>query len=200
MNVRRSLLGLTFCTCYLASHLTNKYVLSVLKFTYPTLFQGWQTFIGGLLLHMSWKLGWVELHSSPSALSDSARMADHQAPRILLSPQCWDYRCALPHPDSPWVLGILLRSPSLHIRSDVLIWLPASALFVGIIYAGSKALSRLVSCGLAWPSVCPVVEEVQTMCLLSAPVTPDPWGGVCLCVLFFQLCELALSNLLRFLL
>ncbi|XP_036017087.1 transmembrane protein 241 isoform X21 [Mus musculus] len=42
---------------------------------------------------MSWKLGWVELHSSP--------------------------------------------------RSDVLIWLPASALFVGIIYAGSKALSRL---------------------------------------------------------
>lgn len=93
MNVRRSLLGLTFCTCYLASHLTNKYVLSVLKFTYPTLFQGWQTFIGGLLLHMSWKLGWVELHSSP--------------------------------------------------RSDVLIWLPASALFVGIIYAGSKALSRL---------------------------------------------------------
>ncbi|EDL01554.1 RIKEN cDNA 6030446N20, isoform CRA_a [Mus musculus] len=68
MNVRRSLLGLTFCTCYLASHLTNKYVLSVLKFTYPTLFQGWQTFIGGLLLHMSWKLGWVELHSSPRAV------------------------------------------------------------------------------------------------------------------------------------
>ncbi|XP_052011707.1 transmembrane protein 241 isoform X2 [Apodemus sylvaticus] len=67
MNVRRSLLGLTFCTCYLASHLTNKYVLSVLKFTYPTLFQG----------------------------------------------------------------------------SDVLTWLPASVLFVGIIYAGSKALSRL---------------------------------------------------------
>lgn len=24
MNVKRSLLGLTFCTCYLASHLTNK--------------------------------------------------------------------------------------------------------------------------------------------------------------------------------
>uniref|UniRef100_A0ABK0LGX7 Transmembrane protein 241 n=1 Tax=Rattus norvegicus TaxID=10116 RepID=A0ABK0LGX7_RAT len=67
MNLRRSLLGFTFCTCYLASHLTNKYVLSVLKFTYPTLFQG----------------------------------------------------------------------------SDVLTWLPASVLFVGIIYAGSKALSRL---------------------------------------------------------
>lgn len=93
MNLRRSLLGFTFCTCYLASHLTNKYVLSVLKFTYPTLFQGWQTFIGGLLLHMSWKLGWVEINSS--------------------------------------------------LRSDVLTWLPASVLFVGIIYAGSKALSRL---------------------------------------------------------
>ncbi|KAL1773360.1 transmembrane protein 241 isoform X1 [Sigmodon hispidus] len=93
MNWRRSLLGLTFCSCYLASHLTNKYVLSVLKFTYPTLFQGWQTFIGGLLLHVSWKLGWVEINSS--------------------------------------------------LRSDVLAWLPASVLFLGIIYAGSRALSRL---------------------------------------------------------
>ncbi|XP_036061023.1 transmembrane protein 241 isoform X2 [Onychomys torridus] len=90
---RRSLLGLTFCTCYLASHLTNKYVLSVLKFTYPTLFQGWQTFLGGLLLHVSWKLGWVEINSS--------------------------------------------------FRSNVLAWLPAAVLFVGIIYAGSRALSRL---------------------------------------------------------
>uniref|UniRef100_A0A2K5KCY7 Transmembrane protein 241 n=1 Tax=Colobus angolensis palliatus TaxID=336983 RepID=A0A2K5KCY7_COLAP len=93
MCVRRSLVGLTFCTCYLASYLTNKYVLSVLKFTYPTLFQGWQTLIGGLLLHVSWKLGWVEINSSS--------------------------------------------------RSHVLSWLPASVLFVGMIYAGSRALSRL---------------------------------------------------------
>ncbi|XP_063509562.1 transmembrane protein 241 isoform X13 [Pongo pygmaeus] len=93
MCVRRSVVGLTFCTCYLASYLTNKYVLSVLKFTYPTLFQGWQTLIGGLLLHVSWKLGWVEINSSS--------------------------------------------------RSHVLAWLPASVLFVGIIYAGSRALSRL---------------------------------------------------------
>ena len=34
---------------------------------------------------------------------------------------------------------------SLFSRSDVLTWLPASVLFVGIIYAGSRALSRLVS-------------------------------------------------------
>ncbi|XP_019786083.2 UDP-N-acetylglucosamine transporter TMEM241 isoform X2 [Tursiops truncatus] len=93
MCMRRCLVGLTFCTCYLASYLTNKYVLSVLKFTYPTLFQGWQTLIGGLLLHVSWKLGWAEINSNS--------------------------------------------------RSDVLTWLPASVLFVGIIYAGSRALSRL---------------------------------------------------------
>ncbi|XP_039073580.1 transmembrane protein 241 isoform X2 [Hyaena hyaena] len=93
MYVRRCLVGLTFSTCYLASYLTNKYVLSVLKFTYPTLFQGWQTLIGGLLLHVSWKLGWAEINSSS--------------------------------------------------RSDVSTWLPASVLFVGIIYAGSRALSKL---------------------------------------------------------
>ncbi|KAF6303301.1 transmembrane protein 241 [Rhinolophus ferrumequinum] len=64
MCMRRCLVGLTFCTCYLAFYLTNKYVLSVLKFTYPTLFQGWQTLLGGLLLHVSWKLGWAEINSS----------------------------------------------------------------------------------------------------------------------------------------
>ncbi|XP_010291925.1 PREDICTED: transmembrane protein 241, partial [Phaethon lepturus] len=69
------------------------YVLSVLKFTYPTLFQGWQTLVGGLLLHVSWKLGWVEIN--------------------------------------------------LCSRSEILSWLPASVLFVGVIYAGSRALSRL---------------------------------------------------------
>ncbi|KAM5219545.1 UDP-N-acetylglucosamine transporter TMEM241 isoform 18-T19 [Hipposideros larvatus] len=93
MCMRRCLVGLTFCTCYLAFYLTNKYVLSVLKFTYPTLFQGWQMLIGGLLLHVSWKLGWAEINCS--------------------------------------------------LRADVLTWLPASVLFVGIIYAGSRALSRL---------------------------------------------------------
>ncbi|CAK6448060.1 unnamed protein product [Pipistrellus nathusii] len=93
MSVRRGLAGLAFCACFLAAHLTNKYVLSVLKFTCPTLFQGWQTLVGGLLLHVSWRLGWVEINSSS--------------------------------------------------RYNVLAWLPASVLFVGIIYAGSRALSRL---------------------------------------------------------
>ncbi|XP_066102345.1 UDP-N-acetylglucosamine transporter TMEM241-like [Saccopteryx bilineata] len=90
---RRCLVGLTLSTCYLAFYLTNKYLCVVLKFTYPTLFQGWQMLIGGLLLHVSWKLGWVEINSNS--------------------------------------------------RSAVLMWLPASVLFVGIIYAGSRALSRL---------------------------------------------------------
>ncbi|NXM02551.1 TM241 protein, partial [Tyrannus savana] len=53
----------------------------------------WQTLVGGLLLHLSWKLGWVEIN--------------------------------------------------LCSRSEILSWLPASVLFVGIIYAGSRSLSRL---------------------------------------------------------
>uniref|UniRef100_A0A669QYK0 Transmembrane protein 241 n=1 Tax=Phasianus colchicus TaxID=9054 RepID=A0A669QYK0_PHACC len=93
MYLKRPAGGLAFCLFYLASFFNNKYVLSVLKFTYPTLFQGWQTLVGGLLLHVSWKLGWVEI--------------------------------------------------SLCSRSEILSWLPASVIFVGIIYAGSRALSRL---------------------------------------------------------
>nr|XP_034981330.1 transmembrane protein 241 isoform X1 [Zootoca vivipara] len=93
MYLKRPATGLAFCLFYLSSYFTNKYVLSVLKFTYPTLFQGWQTLVGGFLLHIFWKIGWTEISSSS--------------------------------------------------RSEVLSWLPASALFVGIIYAGSRALSRL---------------------------------------------------------
>ncbi|XP_075069519.1 UDP-N-acetylglucosamine transporter TMEM241 isoform X1 [Mixophyes fleayi] len=93
MYFRGPAVGLAFCTLYLGFHFTNKYVLSILKFTYPTLFQGWQTLVGGVLLHVWWKLGWVEINCSS--------------------------------------------------RTDIVSWLPASALFVGIIYAGSRALSRL---------------------------------------------------------
>uniref|UniRef100_A0A8C5MYX8 Transmembrane protein 241 n=1 Tax=Leptobrachium leishanense TaxID=445787 RepID=A0A8C5MYX8_9ANUR len=93
MYFRGPAVGLSFTGLFLAFYFTNKYVLSVLKFTYPTLFQGWQTLVGGLFLHVSWKLGWVEINCNS--------------------------------------------------RSDVIAWLPASALFVGNIYAGSRALSRL---------------------------------------------------------
>ncbi|XP_033010926.1 transmembrane protein 241 isoform X2 [Lacerta agilis] len=93
MYLKRPATGLAFCLFYLSSYFTNKYVLSVLKFTYPTLFQGWQTLVGGFLLHISWKIGWTEISSSS--------------------------------------------------RSEVLSWLPASALFVGIIMQVPRALSRL---------------------------------------------------------
>lgn len=93
MQWRRHITGLAFSLVFVVSYFTNKFVLSVLKFTYPTLFQGWQTFIGAVLLLLSGKLGWVEMS------------------RIT--------------------------------RSAALSWLPGSFLFVGNIYAGSRALSRL---------------------------------------------------------
>uniref|UniRef100_A0A8D3CQC1 Transmembrane protein 241 n=1 Tax=Scophthalmus maximus TaxID=52904 RepID=A0A8D3CQC1_SCOMX len=93
MQWRRHVGGCVFSLVFVVSYFTNKFVLSVLKFTYPTLFQGWQTFIGALLLLLFGKLGWVEIH------------------RIT--------------------------------RSAALPWLPASLLFVGNIYAGSRALSRI---------------------------------------------------------
>uniref|UniRef100_A0A8C6ZT71 Transmembrane protein 241 n=1 Tax=Nothoprocta perdicaria TaxID=30464 RepID=A0A8C6ZT71_NOTPE len=85
MFLKRPAGGLAFCLFYVASCFTNKVRTGSDV--------GWQTLVGGLLLHASWKLGWVEI--------------------------------------------------SLASRSDILSWLPASALFVGIIYAGSRALSRL---------------------------------------------------------
>ncbi|KAM3860310.1 UDP-N-acetylglucosamine transporter TMEM241 homolog [Diretmus argenteus] len=93
MQWRRHVAGLTFSLVFVVSYFTNKFVLSVLKFRYPTLFQGWQTFVGALLLLLSGKFGWVEMN------------------RIT--------------------------------RSAALSWLPGSLLFVGNIYAGSRALSRL---------------------------------------------------------
>ncbi|GAA6231789.1 transmembrane protein 241 isoform X1 [Lates japonicus] len=93
MQWRRHITGCAFSLVFVVSYFTNKFVLSVLKFTYPTLFQGWQTFVGAVLLLLFGKLGWVELS------------------RIT--------------------------------RSAALPWLPASLLFVGNIYAGSRALSRI---------------------------------------------------------
>ncbi|KAG9275818.1 transmembrane protein 241 [Astyanax mexicanus] len=61
MNVARAGPGLVFCIFFIVSYFTNKYVLSVLKFTYPTLFLGWQTCTGTLLLVVTGKLGWVEV-------------------------------------------------------------------------------------------------------------------------------------------
>ncbi|XP_056290477.1 transmembrane protein 241 [Pseudoliparis swirei] len=93
MQWRRYITGLAFSFIFVVSYFTNKFVLSVLKFTFPTLFQGWQTLIGAVLLLLFGKFGWVEM----SRIS----------------------------------------------RSAALSWLPGSLLFVGNIYAGSRALSRM---------------------------------------------------------
>ncbi|XP_034776473.1 transmembrane protein 241-like isoform X4 [Acipenser ruthenus] len=66
---------------------------SVVSICFFILQTRWQTLVGGLLLALSGKLGWVEVHSIS--------------------------------------------------RSAALSWLPGSVLFVGNIYAGSRALSRL---------------------------------------------------------
>ncbi|XP_048219287.1 transmembrane protein 241 isoform X2 [Perognathus longimembris pacificus] len=130
MGVRRTLVGLTFCICYLAFYLLNKYVLSVLKFTYPTLFQGWQTFVGAFLLHVSWKLGWVEINCSS--------------------------------------------------RSDISTWLPASMVFVGIIYAGSRALSRLaVPVFLTLHNVAEVIVCGYQKCFWKEKTSPAKTCRLC---------------------
>ncbi|XP_029955239.1 transmembrane protein 241 isoform X2 [Salarias fasciatus] len=93
MQWRRHVSGLVFGSVFVVSYFTNKFVLSVLNFTYPTLFQGWQTLIGAVLLLLSGKLGWVEMR------------------------------------------GIS--------RSAAVSCLPGSVLFLGNIYAGSRALSHI---------------------------------------------------------
>ncbi|TRY91391.1 hypothetical protein DNTS_013522 [Danionella cerebrum] len=77
----------------LSEGVNGKYVLSVLKFTFPTIFQGWQTLSGTLLLLVTWKLGLVEFNGFS--------------------------------------------------RSATFSQLPGCILFIGNIYAGSKALSLL---------------------------------------------------------
>ncbi|KAL4234580.1 hypothetical protein ACF0H5_006221 [Mactra antiquata] len=41
-----------YCILFVVTHFVNKYVLSVLKFQFPTIFQGWQTLVGFLMLSL----------------------------------------------------------------------------------------------------------------------------------------------------
>lgn len=93
MPWRGHVAGLVFSITFVVTCFTNKFVLSVLKFRFPTLFQGWQTLVGAVLLLLSWRLGWVEMT------------------RIS--------------------------------RSTAVSWLPGSLMFLGSIYAGSRALSHM---------------------------------------------------------
>lgn len=54
-----------FCFLFMVTNFVNKYVLSVLEFKYPTIFQGWQTFVGFLVLRMA-----VATKHLPSMLTD----------------------------------------------------------------------------------------------------------------------------------
>ncbi|XP_021345588.1 transmembrane protein 241-like [Mizuhopecten yessoensis] len=54
-----------FCFLFLVTNFVNKYVLSVLEFKYPTIFQGWQTFVGFLVIRMC-----VVTKHLPSMLTD----------------------------------------------------------------------------------------------------------------------------------
>uniref|UniRef100_UPI00358EC1BF UDP-N-acetylglucosamine transporter TMEM241 isoform X2 n=1 Tax=Myxine glutinosa TaxID=7769 RepID=UPI00358EC1BF len=69
MRPRHVVLVLSYCAVYVAVTLTNKYVLSSLHFTYPTLFQGWQTLIGALLLFTCGQFGLVDLRQLSSVSS-----------------------------------------------------------------------------------------------------------------------------------
>ncbi|XP_051543179.1 transmembrane protein 241 [Myxocyprinus asiaticus] len=94
VNVAGVFLALIFCTFFAVSYFTNKYVLSILKFTFPTIFQG-----PPLGLYCCWLLGnWVGLKS-------------------MCCPDLQHF---------PSSLGLFL--------------------FIRNIYAGSKALSLLVTC------------------------------------------------------
>lgn len=44
--------AILFCLLFVGTNFVNKYVLSVLNFTYPTIFQGWQTLVGACALKL----------------------------------------------------------------------------------------------------------------------------------------------------
>ena len=50
-----------YIALYAATNITNKYVLSTLHFTYPTLFQGWQTLVGYMIIQVFALLGYIKL-------------------------------------------------------------------------------------------------------------------------------------------
>ncbi|KAI8511011.1 hypothetical protein Bbelb_119270 [Branchiostoma belcheri] len=93
MMWKTTLIIYIFSASYISAILCNKYVLSVLQFTLPTLFQGWQTFTAATTIF-------------------AAHYSGHLQVRRLTP-------------------------------GGVVEWLPASLSFIGIIYAGSRALSHI---------------------------------------------------------
>ncbi|CAH1772933.1 unnamed protein product [Owenia fusiformis] len=66
------LLALQYSILFVATQFVNKYVLSVLKFTYPTIFQGWQTLVGAVILRVLALTGKIDLVTSDISRSSIA--------------------------------------------------------------------------------------------------------------------------------
>lgn len=91
----------------------------------------WQTFIGAVLLLLSGKLGWVEM----------SRITRY----YLITTVGFILDCFQQLPMCVCDVKRFVSSGFiLCYRSAALSWLPGSLLFVGNIYAGSRALSRIV--------------------------------------------------------
>ncbi|ESP02666.1 hypothetical protein LOTGIDRAFT_237892 [Lottia gigantea] len=61
-----------FVMLFVATNFVNKFVLSVLKFTYPTIFQGWQTVVGAIMIKILISAGIMDPITSNLTRSDIA--------------------------------------------------------------------------------------------------------------------------------
>ncbi|GAB1602989.1 transmembrane protein 241-like isoform X1 [Argonauta hians] len=68
-----------FCVLFMATFYVNKYVLSILKFTHPTIFQGWQCFVGVVFIKFNMVTGNIKL-----PLNESKKFFLHWLPEFLL--------------------------------------------------------------------------------------------------------------------
>ncbi|RLW13347.1 hypothetical protein DV515_00000200 [Chloebia gouldiae] len=130
MYLKRPAGGLAFCLFYLASSFTNKLLLAPGRNS---------SVMYGLC---------SENESAIQMTAFSIVQCVHSMPHGLSAcyfPQ-WlrQYPAVLAQEVLRYVLSVLqFTYPTLFQGSEILSWLPASVLFVGIIYAGSRALSRL---------------------------------------------------------
>lgn len=51
---------LNLCFLFTVTCFVNKYVLSVLRFMYPTIFQGWQTLVGAVFIQIQIMQGYID--------------------------------------------------------------------------------------------------------------------------------------------
>ncbi|KAL8572848.1 hypothetical protein ACOMHN_011097 [Nucella lapillus] len=90
-----------FCVLFVTTNFVNKYILSVLGFAYPTIFQGWQTLAGACVLK-------------------SLMISGHMDPLL----QGMDRRSI-----APWLPGMMLFLVSIYSGSRALTNLPVAVFF-----------------------------------------------------------------------